>query len=517
MAGQPFVYGALILVIAGFFNRFIGFVYQIFMIRLIEPEGVGLFNMVYPLYIMALVLAGAGIPVAVAKLVAEEVAKNNLRGAYRVFFTALAWITFTSLCLTITIFACSPLLKTYIFPRPDAYLCFYTLSPAIMIVSFCSAFRGFFQGLQQMTPTAVTQVAEQLVRISAGLTIASLLLPKGVAYAAAGLSLGVVLGELTGLFFILWIFFSRRPLPAEAPPFLREKEDGATLRIFRLAVPVTLTRFISTALLSIDALLIPRRLTSSGLSMGDATAMYGQLVGIAEPLLFIPSIVTIALATALVPAMSDALAQKNLPLVRGRSQEAIRLTMLAGLPAATVLFLLPEELCTLFFGYGEAVPALTVLAAGGPFLYFQQTTIGILQGLGRADRPLKNLVIASLFKITGIYYLTAIPGVDIQGAAFSLASGYVVMALLNYRDLKKITGLRPDWLYVLGKPLFAALGMAAAIWRIKESSLAQALSTAEVLALSLLGGGAAYLGLLIFTGGLHIYDLNRLKQFFRFR
>ncbi|MEW6276251.1 MAG: stage V sporulation protein B [Bacillota bacterium] len=512
MAPQSFVYGALILVVAGFFNRLIGFIYQIFMIRLIEPEGVGLFNMVYPIYIMALVLAGAGIPVAIAKLVAEEVAKNNLKGAYRIFYTALAYIFFTSFFITSLLIAGAPFLKTHLFPRPDAHACFFALIPAITIVSLCSAFRGFFQGLQQMAPTAVTQVAEQIVRISAGLTIAYLLLPKGVAYAAAGLSLGVVCGEFIGFIFILWIYLARRPVLRAFPGFKPERLGLTTFRIFQLAVPVTLTRFISTALLSIDALLIPRRLTTSGLSLSEATAMYGQLVGIAEPLLFIPSIITISLATALVPAMSDALAQNNLPLVRGRCEEAIRLTMLAGLPAATVLLLLPEEFCTLFFGYGEAALALSVLAIGGPFLYLQQTTIGILQGLGRADRPLQNLVIASLFKITGIYYLTAIPGVNIQGAALSLVTGYVIMSMLNYRDLKSITKIRPDWHYVLSKPLLASLGMAVVIWQAKENIPVLIASPVLQLASSMLLGGTAYLVLLVITGGLHIYDLNRLKE-----
>ncbi len=512
MTPQPFVYGALILVVAGFFNRLIGFIYQIFMIRLIEPEGVGLFNMVYPIYIMALVLAGAGIPVAIAKLVAEEVAKNNLRGAYRIFSTALAYIALISFSLTGLLVAGAPFLKAYVFPRPDAYACFLALVPAVIIVSLCSAFRGFFQGLQQMTPTAVTQVAEQIVRISAGLIIASLLLPRGVAAAAAGLSLGVVCGEFIGFIFILWIYLAKRPCLTGPPGYRREKLGRMTARIFQLGVPVTLTRFISTALLSIDALLIPRRLTTSGLSSSEATAMYGQLVGIAEPLLFIPSIITISLATALVPAMSDALAQNNLPLVRGRCAEALRLTMLAGLPAAAIFLLLPEEFCTLFFGYSEAALALSILAVGGPFLYLQQTTIGILQGLGRADRPLKNLVIASLFKVTGIYFLTAIPGVNIQGAALAMVAGYMVMALLNYRDLKRITGLRPDWHYVLTKPLLASLGMAAVIWQAKANIPVLIASPVLQLGSSLLLGGAAYVGLLIVTGGLHIYDLHRLKQ-----
>jgi stage V sporulation protein B len=517
MNRQSFVHGALILVAAGFFNRFAGFIYQIFVIRLIEPEGVGLFNTVYPIYIMMLVLASAGIPVAIAKLVAEEVAKDNLRGAYRIFYLALAFITLTSIFFTGLLIIGAPFLKMHVFPHPDAYSCFFALLPAIGIVSLCSAFRGFFQGWQQMTPTAVTQVAEQLVRIGAGLTIAYLLLPQGATYAATGLSLGVVCGEFAGFIFMFWIYLVKRPVFAVLPRYMPEKLGRIASRIFALAVPVTLTRFISTALLSVDALLIPRRLMTSGLSLSGATAIYGQLVGIAEPLLFIPSIITISLATALIPAMSDALSQNNLPLVRGRCEEAIRLTMLAGLPATIIFLLLPEEFCTLFFGYGEAALALSVLAIGGPFLYLQQTTIGILQGLGRADRPLKNLVIASSFKITGIYYLTAIPGVNIQGTALSLVAGYLIMSLLNYRDLKLITNLRLDWHYAFSKPLLASLGMAIVIWQAKSNLPALISPPLWQLGLSLLLGGITYLGLLIVTGGLHIYDFARLKQLLKFR
>lgn len=156
-------------------------------------------------------------------------------------------------------------------------------------------------------------------------------------------------------------------------------------------------------------MLIPRRLQVAGMTLNEATGVYGQFVGIAESLLFTPSIVTISLATALVPAISDALAQNDLSLVRGRTEEALRLTMLAGLPATAVFFLLPKELCQAIFGYADAGVALGTLALGGPFLYLQQTTTGILQGLGRAERPLRNLIIAAAFKVAGIYYLTAVP------------------------------------------------------------------------------------------------------------
>jgi len=515
MTRQSFVYGAFILLVAGLFNRIIGFFYQIMMIRIIRPEGVGLFNMVYPIYVLVLVLAGAGIPVAIAKLVAEEVARNNLRGAYRIFTIAFWCIIMTSLFFTGLLIFALPWLKQHVFPHPGVFNCFLSLVPAVLIVSLCSAFRGFFQGLQQMTPTAVTQVAEQIIRVVAGLLIAVTLLPRGVEYAAMGISLGVVCGELIGFVLMLLIYVQKKPSPAGTGLFFPEPMAVTVGRIFQLAVPITLTRFVSTALLSVDAVLIPRRLQAAGLGLLEATATYGQLVGIAETLLFTPGIVTISLATALVPAISDALAQNDLALVRGRTEEAFRLTMLAGLPVAAVFWFMPRELCALIFGYGEAGVALSILALGGPFLYLQQTATGILQGLGRADRPLRNLVIASVFKVIGIYYLTVIPTLSIRGTSAAIALGYLLMAVLNYLDLKKIIQLKPDWNYCLGKPLLATAAMLAVMWLTREYMFK--FDSLLNLGAALIMGGTTYLCVLLVIGGIHSYDLSRLRSFFRLR
>lgn len=515
MTRQSFVYGAFILLLASLFNRVIGFVYQIAMIRIIRPEGVGLFNMVYPIYVLVLVLAGAGIPVAIAKLVAEEVARKNLYGAYRIFTIAFWCITGSSILFTGLLFWAMPWIKQFAFPHPKVYYCLISLAPVITIVSICSAFRGFFQGLQQMTPTATTQVVEQIIRVAAGLGIAYFLLPRGVEYAAMGISLGVVCGEVAGFLLMLVIYVQKRPRLSGLRPYLPAPLFKDAGRIFQLAVPVTLTRFVSTALLSVDAILIPRRLQAAGLGLAETTSTYGQLVGIAETLLFTPSIVTISLATALVPAISDALAQDDLSLVRGRTEEALRLTMLAGLPVAAVFWFMPRELCTVLFGYGEAGLSLSILALGGPFLYLQQTVTGILQGLGQADRPLKNLLIASVFKITGIYYLTAVPSLTIRGTAVAINLGYMIMAVLNYLDLKKSIGLRLNFGYCLGKPLAATAGMLTVMWAWREYMFRP--DSIWTIGTFLLLGGLTYLFILLVLGGVHSYDLSRLRSFFRLR
>lgn len=516
MIRQSFIYGAMVLLLSSLFNRILGFIYQILMIRLILPEGIGLFSMVYPVYVLVLVMATAGIPVAISKLVAEEMAGNNLHGAYRIFTICFVILMVSSTLFTVLCFLGAPFLLEYVFPNPKVFYIFLSLLPGIVIVSLCSAFRGFFQGLQQMTPTALTQSLEQLVRVVFGLFFAYLFLPKGVEYAAIGASLGVVIGELAGFISIVAIFFrSRPPFPAGLAMNPVEPLSRSAGRIFNLAAPVTLTRIVSASLMSVDAVLIPQRLQVNGLGLTEATAAYGQFVGISESLLFTPGIITVSLATALIPAVSDALALNNMNLVRARCEKAIHITFLAGLPSAVIFLLLAEDLCGLIFGYPEAGASLKILALGGPFLYLQQTTTGILQGLGEASRPFRNLVFASIFKIIGIYYLTGMPQLGIRGTAAALVIGYIVMAWLNLADIRQLTGLRLDMNHCFFKPLIAAAGMGPLLLLSQDClhgyTRSEPFSTAGALVLGLAG----YLLLLIFSGGINGRDLRRLKNILR--
>jgi stage V sporulation protein B len=513
MAKQSFIYGALVLLLAASFNRVLGFIYQVLMIRLILPEGIGLFAMVYPLYVLIIVLATAGIPVAISKLVAEEMAVNNPRGAYRIFSICFISLVLTSVSISVLCYLWSPFLLEYVFPNPRVYYIFLSLLPGVFIVALCSALRGFFQGLQQMKPTAVSQSLEQLVRVISGLFLARLFLPRGVEYAAVGASLGVIAGELAGFLLMAYFYFKYRPrihgsTPHRPPAHLGKLAE----RISSLAVPVTLTRFISTLFLSLDAILIPQRLQVCGLSLAGATSVYGQFVGIAQSILFIPGIITISLSTALVPAISDAISLNNFVLVRARCATAVRITLLAGIPFAVIFLFLGNEICGFIFGYPEAGDSLKILALGGPFLYLHQTTTGILHGMGKATLPFKNLVIASVFKVSGIYYLTGLPQLGIQGSAAAIAASCAVMAVLNLVDIRNLTGLKIDFRKIILKPLTAAAAMSAVILFSYNTLNNQAVSGAIVILSSMTAGFLGYMLLLIINGGVDKKDLLIIRN-----
>ncbi|MBE0466962.1 MAG: stage V sporulation protein B [Candidatus Desulforudis sp.] len=502
---QSVTKGTLVLTASSLFNRVLGFAYQILMVRLLKAEGIGLFSMIYPVYVLFLVVASAGIPVALAKMVAEENARNNLAAAYRIFRISLGFILGSALLLTSAILVYGPRMLALAFDNPSVYPAFVVLTPGILIVSVCSAFRGFFQGLQSMTPTAVTQAVEQTVRVVCGLLLAYLLMPGGIAWATAGASAGVVLGETAGLLLMLVIFVTRRPSAAPGPQFI-EPLGITCRRIFSLAGPVTLSRVVSTALLSVDAVVIPKRLVAAGLQTAEATAAYGKLAGMAATMLFTPSILTISLATALVPAVSSAHARGDAGLLLVRVGSALRLTLLIGLPSAVIFLLLPNHICGLLFGYPDAGVILAFLALGGPFLYVSQTTTGILQGMGKATQPLVNLLLASVFKIMGIWYLTALPGLHVKGAALALSVHFVVMAVLNLRDVRRFTGFRLDYVTV-GKAGIGALAMGKVIhW------LNPAPDSVPATGLAIFVGLAVYAVIIVYSGALAREEMTRLRR-----
>ena len=159
--------------------------------------------MVFPLYTLALVIITAGIPIALAKTVAELEAKRHSKSIYKLMFFSLGLMTFTSVLAIIIIVVLRPVLLPKLLPDPRSIFPFMTMVPALILVALSSILRGYFQGLQQMTPSAVSQICEQVVRTTLGITLAYKLLPYGPAYAATGLAAGMVIGEMVGLISLL--------------------------------------------------------------------------------------------------------------------------------------------------------------------------------------------------------------------------------------------------------------------------------------------------------------------------
>ena len=203
--GESFLKGTFILTIAGFVVKVIGSLNWIFVSRILGGEGIGLYQMAFPIYFFAMTVSQAGVPVAISIITAERVALKDIYGAKRVFRISMGLMLVTGLLFSVlTYFAADWLIEWHFIRDARAYLSMVVLAPTVFFVTLLAASRGYLQGWQRMTPTAVSQIVEQIFRVITMILLAQLFLPWGLEYASAGASLGALAGAVTGLIVLVY-------------------------------------------------------------------------------------------------------------------------------------------------------------------------------------------------------------------------------------------------------------------------------------------------------------------------
>ena len=522
---SKFIKGAAILAVAGIGVRFVGAAMKILLVGIIGDEGIGLYQTSYPIYSTLLAISTAGIPVAVSKLVAENVTVNDYRGAMRVFRIALLILTLTGLTIALLLFFSAETIVRFLDSDPRAVFAIMAIAPAIFFVTMMSALRGFFQGQQYMLPTAASQVVEQIGRLVVSLALALVLLPRGLEFAAAGAAFGTAAGGVLGLLLLLPIYYLRRPAFMKQVRAQGKSEPQAAGRIIRhifaLAVPITFGSLIMPFLSLIDLAIVPGRLMAIGYLREQATALFGQLTGLAGSVVYFPNVVTLALSMSLVPAISEALVLRNRMLIRSRTSISIKLTALFSIPAAIGLYLLAEPVIVVLFGLENAGAgyALAYMSWSVIPLGFYVSTTGILQGLGKTVTPVVNMALGGAVKSVLAWYLTAVPSLHVGGAALASVIGTGVAAALNLYAVARHTG----WRFRIGEllllPGFCVALMAAAVglsyrfsFPLMESLVSARMAAGAAVFAAIAIGIVVYGAALLLTGSLTRDELELVPR-----
>jgi stage V sporulation protein B len=514
-SGSQFFKGTLILTAAGIVVKVIGSLNWIFLSRVLGGEGIGIYQMAFPLYLLALSISSAGLPVAISIITAEKIALRDYRGANRVFNLSFAMLLVTGLALSLLLYyGAGWLIGHQVIRDQRAYYSLIALSPAVFLVTLLSSFRGYLQGWQTMTPTAISQIVEQLFRVGAMLVFASLLLPKGLAFAAGGASLGAGVGAAVALVVLVQYYFllkreKQQQLPAEETTICQESGLAIIRRIARLALPVSLSSIMLPLVANLDLFVVPLRLEEAGFTVGQATELFGYLTGMAVPLINLATILTAALATSLVPAISHAHSRGERQEVYFRTAGAMRLANIATIPFGMMLWLLAEPVVTVIYNAPGAADVTRVLAAGVFLLGIHQVTTGVLQGLGRTAIPVVNMGLSALVKVGLNWTLTAIPVLGISGAAWATVADIGIAAALNLYIIRRYTGF---CLHIgdLARNAGAAIVMGGVIYFCYTPLTTALRSELLGLGFTALCGGFAYIGMMLAAGGLTRRDIERL-------
>ncbi|MDF2925101.1 MAG: spoVB [Paenibacillaceae bacterium] len=513
---QTFIGGALILVAAGIINRILGFVPRILLPRIIGAEGVGLYQLGYPFLIVVLTFITGGIPLAVAKLVAEAESEGNENRVRKILKVSLALSLMLGILLTSLCLLAADWITNHLLTDDRVYTTFLMMSPIILLVAVSSVFRGYFQGRQNMIPTAVSQITETVIRIAAVLFFSWLMLPYGIEYAAAGAMLGVLTGELGGMLVMLGMYVWTRKayhLYGKAKIGKNPHHMGgrsALKHIIRISIPVTASKLVGSASYLFESILTAQSLALAGVATAAATAQYGALQGMIMPVLLLPSALTFSLSVSLVPSLSEAAARGDMRTIHKRLHQSLRLALVTGAPFAVIMFILAEPLCFYLYGQGEIGVMLKMLAPTALFIYFQAPLQAALQALDKPGTALVNTTVGAVVKLGLIYVLASNPKMGILGAVMAICVNTILVTMLHYSSISRLLRFSMkinDFI----KTAAAMLLMGAACYYIMDMEWTS-FALVRFLA-SMAAGLAVYLAAIVIFKLVDRHDLKRIPGF----
>ena len=468
---SKFLKGTMILTISSIIVKVIGSLNWIILSRVLGGEGIGLYQMGFPIYLMAITVSSAGVPVSISIITSEKLANKDYRGAKRVFNVSLRLLLISGLIFSSALFfGADFLINQHIIRDSRAYYSIIALAPAVFFVTFLASFRGYLQGWQIMTPTATSEVVEQLVRVITMLVFADLFMPYGLAYAAGGASMGAGAGAFCALLVLMWFYrrLKRRlheEIEAQDDSIPQESAGHIIKRLLKLALPVSLTSLMLPIGANLDLLIVPQRLEVAGFDVRHATELFGYLTGMAVPLVNLATIFTAAMTISLVPSISESRTLERFDAIRDKIRLAFRVAMIITFPCFMGLFFLAEKVAALIYNAPGAAGAIQTMSVGILFLGMHQISTGILQGLGKTAIPVINMILACLVKVVMSWWLTAIPLLGIKGASMATVADFAVAAIINMGFIYKYTGFTFS-LGSLLKPLLAAGVMGAVIYAV---------------------------------------------------
>ncbi|MGI6178126.1 MAG: putative polysaccharide biosynthesis protein [Eubacterium sp.] len=458
--------GAAIIGVSGVIVKILGACFRIPLTNWIGADGMSYYGYAYQIYGTLVILATAGIPVAISRLVAENISRKQYRNAHRVFQTSLIIMTVLGAVLfSICFFFAGPITRTL--GNPGAFSAVRAVAPALFFVSVLSTFRGYFQGRQNMNPTAISEIVEQLVRVIVGLSLAYSLLDTSLEKTAAGAAFGATAGSIAALVIIVVIFFMNiKVIRLKISRGLDNVESYGDIakKIAAISIPIIIGSMIMPIMNLTDTIIVMRRLQSTGFSYEESRHLYGLISGYCSTLIGLPQIFTQAVAISLVPAISSARAVDDADRVRVNTSLGYRLTMIMAFPCALGIFALAKPILLLLYRSrpgeaAEAAPTLMIMAIGVIGLAISQTSTGVLQAIGKQTLPVYHLLFGMVAKVVLTYILVGINSLNIKGAAISTLVAYAISFILNNISVRKYTGIKFDYVKIYAKPGIASVVM----------------------------------------------------------
>lgn len=425
MHRQTIIKGAIILTVANIVTRIIGFFYRIFMAKTIGAEGMGLYQLITPIYLLVWSVSASGLSTTMSKLTAQEKARGYMGNVKRILHLSIIGTIIISLIFSVTLYRFSEIIALVIVKDSRTALSLRIISLCFPFMSAGSILRGYYLGLQNTSISAISQVLEQCVRMVVIYLLAGLLIPKGLEYACSAAVWGMAIGEVISFLYVLIYYIFKRKKYASSTLSYK----GALSMILSMAIPLTLNRMAGSLFSTAENILLPQQLQVYGLTQGESISLLGRLTGMAMPLITFPSSLLTALATATMPAISESYALKKHNRIKSTLHQSLTFTAIISAFTTGIFIAFPTELGILIYSQRQIGDMLKILAILCPFMYTQVTMSAVLNGLGEQLFIFKIGLLSSTINLCAICF--AVPFFGINGFIYPWILNSIIVTFVT--------------------------------------------------------------------------------------
>ncbi|MCR4693878.1 MAG: polysaccharide biosynthesis protein [Pseudobutyrivibrio sp.] len=517
-----------ILAIASIISRIVGLIYRIPLTATIGKTGNDYYGTAYEIYNIILLISSYSIPLAVSKLVSARMAKGHVKDANRVLHGALIFALGSGGLASAIVFFGAEFFTGQLLKTPLAAIALKVLAPTLLVVAVLGVFRGFFQGLGTMIPSAISQIGEQIVNAIISVVAATILFSYGkkvgnvlgnegdyaAAFGAAGGTLGTATGAAFALLFLLFIFavFKKVLKKMVKRDKSRQVEDYMSIFsiLFMTIIPVLLSTTVYNISSIIDQAIFKNIASTQGYGAKMISEWWGVFTGQYKVLINVPISIASAMAASTVPSLTAAFYSENHQLVKRQINMANRFVMVLAFPCAVGMMTLASPIMRLLFNDDDKTSAMMLIVGGVSIIFYSLSTLsnGVLQGIDKLTVPVKNAIIALVLHVLLLLVLLEVFKLNIFAVIIANAVYALLMCILNQLSVYRFAKSNMDIRLVFLAPLEASIVMGLVVffsYKLVDSLTAMALSArlsngiATLIAI-LLGIISYFIALLLFKG-----------------
>lgn len=424
---EKFIKSTIILIIGGIITKILGMLNKVIMARYLGTEGLGIYMMILPSFILFLNISSFGFPVAVSKLVSEDDRNNK-----KLIFTSIIFVLFINFLLMIFILFIAKYLSFNLLHEKRSYYAIMAISLVIPFASISGILRSYFFGRERMGPHVISHITEDIVRIIAMVIGVPFFMHKGVEYAVCFVILTNIISEVTSIL-ILFFFLPKN--------FSLTRSDVKPSKIYlrdclSISIPTTATRLIGSICYFLEPIILTGVLLYVGYPNSVIVREYGIISGYALPLILLPSFFSNAISQALLPVITKKYKMRDIAGVKRKIRQGIAYSLLIGIPLTIVLEMFPDKLLKLLYNTTSGVSYIRFLAPVCLLQYIQAPLASTLDALGMSKENftsnlagvLTRLVMLPLFSLTKI---------GMCGLIFSTSLNIAVVTMMNIKQVRK--------------------------------------------------------------------------------